>query len=438
MPPKRGGGARGRRKLVQGSDGATTTTTMNAAETPSVTTEIDSVNKLKSSFEITPLIVETDSITKVKLNHIIKNYMTDIKISNIQSNRPNSYILYPDDIKSFNTILNDLSSIIQTKENQHAVVYIPRSIQRVIEKNKEAYVKKLDLEIGEEEIKHALDEQGFRYHQVLRLINKEKTPLKTVKITFIDAQNRDLFVKLGLQIDSMHFISEPATQNNKPSQCYKCFKYGHVAKYCRSNNQICSRCGEGDHKYDNCPKFDQHPICCNCKGEHIAISTDCPKFKEHQRKIQKIIDQFSPTTKYNKISSVCPNWKDLEDFPTFQTTDKINKLPIIEIISEKIAAAVEQATEKIFQILNRKVELLISKFSNKFNIEVDEISMEKNDNIQKFQGNTNVTIQQRTPQEQPLKDVNNEIEYPLIAPNNGNKRKYISPSSKSDKLPTDL
>ncbi|CAF2981062.1 unnamed protein product [Rotaria sp. Silwood2] len=301
MPPRRGGGARGRRKIVQESF-RTTTPTTNTIQTPSTTPEIQQqTNKIKLKFEVTPLIVETDSITKVKLNHIIKNYLADVKISNIQNNRPNSFILYPNDVKSFNKIPNDLSLIIQTNENQRA---------------------------------------------------------------------------------------------------------------------------------------EQHPSCCNCKGDHVATSTDCPKFKEYQQKIQRTINQFSSTIQHqhNTTSSICPNWNDLDEFPMLQTLDKVNKLPLIEIISEKIIAAVEQATEKIFQVLNRKFEMLTNHLSNKFNIEVEELLTEKNDYIPKNHGNTKTITQLRTTQEQPPIDANNEKEYSLITPNNENKKKFISPNSLMDKL----
>ncbi|CAF3235577.1 unnamed protein product [Rotaria sp. Silwood2] len=277
MPPRRGGGARGRRKIVQESF-RTTTPTTNTIQTPSTTPEIQQqTNKIKLKFEVTPLIVETDSITKVKLNHIIKNYLADVKISNIQNNRPNSFILYPND---------------------------------------------------------------------------------------------------------------------------------------------------------------QHPNCCNCKGDHVATSTDCPKFKEYQQKIQRTINQFSSTIQHqhNTTSSICPNWNDLDEFPMLQTLDKVNKLPLIEIISEKIIAAVEQATEKIFQVLNRKFEMLTNHLSNKFNIEVEELLTEKNDYIPKNHGNTKTITQLRTTQEQPPIDANNEKEYSLITPNNENKKKFISPNSLMDKL----
>lgn len=265
MPPKRGGGGRGRKKNEQDTL-STTTPTINTTQKPKIVEEIRQTINIKNNFEVAPLIVEAESLTKVKLNLLIKNHFPDVKVSNIQANRPNVFTIYSKDVKSFNQLLNELTPIIQTNENQRSAVYIPRTIQRIMENNKEAFVKRVDLEISEEDIKRTLDEQGFKYEKITRLTNKEKILLKTVKITFLDSYNRDLFVKLGLQIDSMYFNAEPANCNNKPSQCYKCFKYGHVAKYCRAENQFCSRCGGASHKFDNCPNSNQKPICCNCKG----------------------------------------------------------------------------------------------------------------------------------------------------------------------------
>ncbi|CAF2792908.1 unnamed protein product [Rotaria sp. Silwood2] len=433
MPPKRGGATRGRKKTEQ-VNLRTIGSTINSSQISTNVGEEQQTTKTKPSFAVAPLIVETESLTKVKLNFIIKNYLSDVKISDIQTNRPNSFTLYPEDVKSFNRILNDLSSTIQAKENQRVVVYIPRSIQRILENNKEAFVKKIDLEISEEDIKQTLDDQGYKYEKITRLINKENKPLKTVKITFLDSFNRDLFVKLGLQIDSMHFIVEAAAYNNKPCQCYKCFKYGHVAKYCKSENQVCSRCGTHNHKYDNCPNSNQQPICCNCKGEHSSTSTDCPKFKEYQQKIQKTIDQYSSTTKQIKSAQTCPNWKNVDEFPSFKITEKIDQISIIEALTEKIMLVIEQATERIFEALNRKFEILTNQLGNKLNIEIEDISIEKDDNKQKTCNNSKITTTQyRIVQDRPTEEIQKKNVDPSTIPINGNKREYISPSSSSGK-----
>jgi hypothetical protein len=96
---------------------------------------------------------------------------------------------------------------------------------------------------------------------------------------FADLSNRKLFVKPSLQIDSMYFKTESASLNDKPFQCYKCYKFGHVAKYCKAEKQICSRCGGENHRYDDCPSLNKNSLCYNYKREHVATSPDCKKIQ---------------------------------------------------------------------------------------------------------------------------------------------------------------
>ncbi len=46
------------------------------------------------------------------------------------------------------------------------------------------------------------------------------------------------------------------------AQCYKCWKMGHVAKYCRKKENTCPKCS-GDHKSEHCASAIN--ICVNCK-----------------------------------------------------------------------------------------------------------------------------------------------------------------------------
>ena len=69
----------------------------------------------------------------------------------------------------------------------------------------------------------------------------------------------------------------------EPTRCYKCQEYGHVSKYCRSKQDICSICA-GPHEVKACPKKDSHreeksAVCPNCTGPHPASYRGCSKFK---------------------------------------------------------------------------------------------------------------------------------------------------------------
>jgi hypothetical protein len=151
-------------------------------------------------------------------------------------------------------------------------------------------VKSVDKELSINDIQNVLVRNGYQVNQVERLMNKEKTgPGTTIKITFGDVKNRDTFTKLGLQIDHMHFPAEKARQKIVPQQCHSCYRFGHIAKYCKQPHPSCSYC-TGPHRYDICDQKQQQPKCCNCQGPHEATSHECPRYKEQQKLLQSAID----------------------------------------------------------------------------------------------------------------------------------------------------
>ena len=61
---------------------------------------------------------------------------------------------------------------------------------------------------------------------------------------------------------------------HRPQQCFKCQKFGHVAKYCRSEENVCSKCGQVGHEKLQC---DNDVFCYHCSGLHMSSSRECPK-----------------------------------------------------------------------------------------------------------------------------------------------------------------
>jgi len=80
-------------------------------------------------------------------------------------------------------------------------------------------------------------------------------------------------------------------------RCFKCQRYGHVAKYCTSEKSSCSHCA-GDHDFKDCPDKDKREkLCCvNCKrdkrenNKHEVRSRKCPAFEKAVKRLNEKID----------------------------------------------------------------------------------------------------------------------------------------------------
>ena len=64
----------------------------------------------------------------------------------------------------------------------------------------------------------------------------------------------------------------------RPTQCHKCFDYGHVVKYC-GNNTRCYICSGIHDMTENCTK---DKYCFHCKGPHSPNWRQCPIYKFNQ------------------------------------------------------------------------------------------------------------------------------------------------------------
>ena len=321
---------------------------------------------------------------------MLKQHLNDVIIVDIQLSRAGIFTLYASDVKSFNRLLNEFTSILAANGHPSAKIYVPRSIQRIKDTETVAFVKRVDLELPTDRITEALKHVGLDVTDVIRLNSKDgNNPTRTIKITFKDASNRNTFVHTGLQVDSMHFNAEAASHNTKPVQCYICLKYNHVAKYCKTKQQVCSRCGE-DHRMDQCTVANDGIKCCNCKGNHLATSNDCSHYKEQEKRMLNMVNQYSSA---NKPTATAPSPHNINEFPSLPNTSHQLQMEqrqndffdnLINVLTSRMEMIIEEATSRIFKTLQKKLNKIEKSIGNNNNIndkDDENINDSENKNI---------------------------------------------------------
>ncbi|CAF4869906.1 unnamed protein product, partial [Rotaria sp. Silwood2] len=194
----------------------------------------------------------------------------------------------------------------------------------------------------------------------------------------------------------MHFNAEAASQNSKPVQCYICLQYNHVAKYFKTKQQVCSRCGD-NHRIELCTATNDAIKCCNCKGNHLATSNDCPNYKEQHKRMLNLINQYSSTS---KPTVTAPAIHDVNEFPSLpgmyqrQPQQLHNDIldELINVLTSKMEKIIEETTKRLFKSLQekiKKIEKTIASVESLVNDDTFDPTSDSDEEIQMLNDNNN-------------------------------------------------
>ncbi|KAH7967054.1 hypothetical protein HPB49_021914 [Dermacentor silvarum] len=134
---------------------------------------------------------------------------------------------------------------------------------------------------SDEELLTFLRPQGvFHARRIIHRVqtsSSEWESRRTNSVVLTFAPNSERPEKINLGFTRHELIDYVET----PPRCFKCQRFGHIAKYCRGE-QRCKRCG-GPHDFKTCASK-ENSVCANCGGDHPASYGRCPARTAAQRR----------------------------------------------------------------------------------------------------------------------------------------------------------
>ena len=146
-------------------------------------------------------------------------------------------------------------------------------------------IKAVPTEIEEEYIQECI--QGtYPGAKVKRFVKTGNVKLRTIKIDFKTPGQSNQMIKNGLLINNLSLRAEKYKARQRVIQCYHCYKFGHVAKFCHQKNPTCPLCAQS-HYQEDCDHTSRS--CSNCASpNHYATNKTCPKFRAVLERITNI------------------------------------------------------------------------------------------------------------------------------------------------------
>lgn len=205
----------------------------------------------------------------------VAKYLHDerIQMSNIYSKGYSQVLVLFPTMPAANRLLNH-PTILDTLKCK-ATLSSPQS-------NLKGIIRGIDVDFPEADLKKELHRNGHKdIIKVIRIMRQEgqistnKVPTASVILEFSGKVLPERVSLYNVKRDVDVFVG-------KPRVCYKCLKFGHTAKQCKSSTTFCSFCGL-NHKTEDCPKDKKTdtPCCVNCQGNHVPMSLDCKILQDH-------------------------------------------------------------------------------------------------------------------------------------------------------------
>lgn len=281
---------------------------------------------------------ETKTINDIRVGKLmkVKNLTNDI-IELRQTGRHRIKISFSNK-NSANKLINDINLVTDNFK-----AFIPSQfIQRIgIIKNIETDISNDDLIDNTRCPDKIQIKETNRFFKTVKINGKEdqKIPLTTVKIIFNGQKLPEFIYIYNVKRKVQPYIFSV-------TQCFKCLRYGHTKKNCKSKTTNCQNCGEIHDATKG--KCERPTRCVNCKEQHISVNNECTEYIR-QRAIKNIMSlknlSFGEANEeFPKIRNSFSLLESIGDFPSLPATHQTDHQTRIEIAK----------TERMYQVYKER------------------------------------------------------------------------------------
>jgi len=300
--------------------------------------------------KVPPLLIQDAKELKdnaMLLKQAISQDLNGMEINQIKFTKNNNMLLYLKYQRDYDQLASEDSNA--TLGGKEFIILKPKLYPFVIKGINYNNAKVLTEELNElgivnmKEIKSARNKDAI-INKVILFCDNEQTAT--------NHKNKG-FIYLSYQ--------KHKTEEYKPAirltSCFKCQKFGHIAKQCRADKTVCPKCGKDDHEKDEQNKLvcnEEKKHCINCGQEHSSAYAGCPK----KKKILQDLKNKQKEKTHNPQITNTPK----QVSTNIQTIN--SKVSYASILANSTQKQHTNITEPQFEEIanqNRTIELLTSK-----------------------------------------------------------------------------